>query len=162
MLPGPFLNWPWELLLNGVKAFQPCVGPGVLPAQPRCPTGHSAQTQPVHMGQMLLFFLNPLNCLERDSLQCGVFCEQHYCRKVKVMMPINKLKMSFILQESSVSAQCLSLYSVCMVSLLGTQDAYSLTCGRSSQLKKKQQNTNASSWLGKSLDLLLHDLTDFF
>ncbi|KFM13896.1 Signal peptide, CUB and EGF-like domain-containing protein 2, partial [Aptenodytes forsteri] len=29
----------------------------------------------------------------------------------------------------------------------GTQDAYTLTCGRSSQLKKKQQNTNASSWL---------------
>jgi len=41
-----------------------------------------------------------------------------------------------------------SLLSVCMVCLLGTQDAYTLTCGRSPQLKKKQQNTNASSWLG--------------
>lgn len=41
-----------------------------------------------------------------------------------------------------------SLLSVCMVCLLGTQDAYTLTCGRSSQLKKKQQNTNASTWLG--------------
>lgn len=41
-----------------------------------------------------------------------------------------------------------SLLSVCMVCLLGTQDAYTLTCGRSSQPKKKQQNTNASTWLG--------------
>nr|XP_021385191.1 signal peptide, CUB and EGF-like domain-containing protein 2 [Lonchura striata domestica] len=32
----------------------------------------------------------------------------------------------------------------------GTQDAYTLTCGRSSQLKKKQQNANASSWLDAS------------
>uniref|UniRef100_A0A8C4JK67 Protein CEGP1 n=1 Tax=Dromaius novaehollandiae TaxID=8790 RepID=A0A8C4JK67_DRONO len=32
----------------------------------------------------------------------------------------------------------------------GTQDAYTLTCGRSSQLKKKQQNTNASTWLDTS------------
>lgn len=45
----------------------------------------------------------------------------------------------------SVSTVPVSLLSVC---LLGTQDAYTLTCGRSSQLKKKQQNANASSWLG--------------
>ncbi|KAI1232600.1 signal peptide protein [Lamprotornis superbus] len=33
---------------------------------------------------------------------------------------------------------------------VGTQDAYTLTCGKSSQLKKKQQNANASSWLDAS------------
>ncbi|KAL9849844.1 signal peptide, CUB and EGF-like domain-containing protein 2 isoform 1-T1 [Geothlypis trichas] len=47
----------------------------------------------------------------------------------------------------SVCTVPVSLLSVC---LLGTQDAYTLTCGRSSQLKKKQQSANASSWLDAS------------
>ncbi|POI32624.1 hypothetical protein CIB84_003624 [Bambusicola thoracicus] len=47
----------------------------------------------------------------------------------------------------SLCTEPMSLLSVCIVCLLGTQDAYTLTCGSSSQLKKKQQNTNASTWL---------------
>jgi len=48
----------------------------------------------------------------------------------------------------SLCTEPMSLLSVCIVCLLGTQDAYTLACGSSSQLKKKQQNTNASTWLG--------------
>ncbi|XP_066176581.1 signal peptide, CUB and EGF-like domain-containing protein 2 [Sylvia atricapilla] len=52
--------------------------------------------------------------------------------------------------KSGGSDRCLLSCSPDVQVFSGTQDAYTLTCGRSSQLKKKQQNANASSWLDAS------------
>lgn len=136
VLPGPFLNWPWEALVKGAQAFQPCVGSRILPPQPLHPTGRAwclwdwcsfsswvlgvAQEE---TSSNVEYSINNIVC----------WCQSMYLKCVLCY----------------TSPQC--VYCACVfmsVCLLGTQDAYTLTCGRSSQLKKKQQNANASSWLG--------------
>ncbi|KAM6073689.1 LOW QUALITY PROTEIN: signal peptide, CUB and EGF-like domain-containing protein 2 [Chlamydotis macqueenii] len=72
------------------------------------------------------------------------------CVEIKCPLPDNMSpKVLLHCIKSDGSDRFLSCFSDIQV-FSGTQDAYTLTCGRSSQLKKKQQNTNTSGWLDTS------------
>uniref|UniRef100_A0A8C3CW45 Signal peptide, CUB and EGF-like domain-containing protein 2 n=1 Tax=Cairina moschata TaxID=8855 RepID=A0A8C3CW45_CAIMO len=70
------------------------------------------------------------------------------CVELKGPLPANvSPKVLLHCIKSGGSDRCLLSCTSDVQVVSGTQDAYTLTCGSSSQLKKKQQNTNASTWL---------------
>nr|XP_047926109.1 signal peptide, CUB and EGF-like domain-containing protein 2 isoform X2 [Anser cygnoides]XP_047926110.1 signal peptide, CUB and EGF-like domain-containing protein 2 isoform X2 [Anser cygnoides]XP_047926111.1 signal peptide, CUB and EGF-like domain-containing protein 2 isoform X2 [Anser cygnoides] len=70
------------------------------------------------------------------------------CVEIKGPLPANvSPKVLLHCIKSDGSDRCLLSCTSDVQVVSGTQDAYTLTCGSSSQLKKKQQNTNASTWL---------------
>ncbi|XP_010224124.1 PREDICTED: signal peptide, CUB and EGF-like domain-containing protein 2, partial [Tinamus guttatus] len=73
------------------------------------------------------------------------------CVEIKEPLPDNmSAKVLLRCIKSGGSDRCFLSCSSDVRVVTGTQDAYTLTCGSSSQLKKKQQNTNASTWLDTS------------
>uniref|UniRef100_A0A8C0ILI7 Signal peptide, CUB domain and EGF like domain containing 2 n=1 Tax=Chelonoidis abingdonii TaxID=106734 RepID=A0A8C0ILI7_CHEAB len=93
-----------------------------------------------------------VNSLGDYECQCHSSHKLHWNKKDcvgKVKLPMSHSLYGY---PQSVCVTCfLPLTSNCTICLLGMQDAYTLTCGSSSQLKKKQQNTNESTYLDTSI-----------